>query len=93
MTLGALEPAGRWRPHLVDAVLAVVLAVAIGLASSAKIESNALDPDVWAYLFAVALGALMLVRRRWPALVLVATVALLFAITRSVIRRSAWGYP
>ncbi len=79
MTLGALEPAGRWRPHLVDAVLAVVLAVAIGLASSAKIESNALDPDVWAYLFAVALGALMLVRRRWPALVLVATVALLFA--------------
>ena len=65
------------RPTATDIVLAVLVAVAIALASAAKVEPEALDPDIWSYLFAVALGALMLVRRRWPAGVLVATLLLL----------------
>ena len=65
------------RPTTTDVILAVLVAVAIALASAAKVEPEALDPDVWSYLFAVALGALMLVRRRWPAGVLVATLLLL----------------
>ena len=62
-----------------DVVLAILVMVAVSLAISAKVEPEALEPDVWAYLFAVALGALMLVRRRWPAGVLIATMVLLFA--------------
>lgn len=66
------------RPVLIDAVLAVLVAGAISLAISAKVEPEALDPDVWAYLLANALGALMLVRRRWPAGVLIVTTLALF---------------
>ena len=65
------------RPTVTDVILAVLVTIAIALASAAKVEPEALDPDVWSYLFAVALGALMLVRRRWPAGVLVTTVILL----------------
>ena len=49
---------------LIDVTLAVLVAVAVALAISAKVEPEALEPDVWAYLFADALGALMLFRRR-----------------------------
>ena len=64
---------------LTDIALGVVVAIAIALAMTAKVESEARDPDAVAYLFAIGLGALMLVRRRWPTGVLVATVAALFA--------------
>jgi len=67
------------RPVLTDIALGVVVAIAIALAMTAKVESEARDPDAVAYLFAIGLGALMLVRRRWPTGVLVATVAALFA--------------
>ena len=60
---------------LTDIALAVLVAVAIALAMTAKVEPEARDPDAVAYLFAIGLGALMLVRRRWPTGVLVATVA------------------
>ncbi len=63
---------------LVDAAFAVVVTAAIAVAVTAKVEPDARDPDVVAYAFAVLLGALMLVRRRWPAGVLIATVVLLF---------------
>jgi len=65
-------------PVLIDCALAVVVAAAVALAITAKVESEARDPDVFAYLFAVGLGALMLVRRRWPTGVLVVTVVALF---------------
>jgi signal transduction histidine kinase len=66
------------RPVLIDIVLAILVAGAISLAISAKVEPEALDPDVWAYLLANGLGALMLVRRRWPAGVLIVTTLALF---------------
>ena len=69
----------RVPPVLIDAALAMLVTSAVALAISAKVEPEALEPDAWAYLFAVGLGALMLVRRRWPAGVLIATVVLLFA--------------
>ncbi|MGS0684650.1 sensor histidine kinase [Nakamurella sp. GG22] len=68
----------RIEPMLVDAAFAVVVTTAIAVAVTAQVEPDARDPDVVAYGFAVVLGALMLVRRRWPAGVLVATVVLLF---------------
>lgn len=68
---------GGLRPNRTDVALAVVVALAIALASAAKVEPEAMDPDVWSYLFAVALGALMLVRRRWPIGIVVATMVLL----------------
>ena len=69
----------RVPPVLIDVALAVLVTSAVALAISAKVEPEALEPDAWAYLFAVGLGASMLVRRRWPAGVLIATVVLLFA--------------
>ena len=68
-----------------------MVAVAIALAMSAKVEPEALEPDVWAYLFAVGLGALMLVRRRWPAGVLVVTMVLLFAYYTDRLSRGRGG--
>ena len=76
---GVTPVSPRVPPVLIDVALAILVTVAVALAISAKVEPEALEPDVWAYLFAVALGALMLVRRRWPAGVLIATVVLLFA--------------
>jgi CDP-diglyceride synthetase len=75
----APEVGRRVPPVLIDVVLAILVTVAVALAISAKVEPEALEPDVWAYLFADGLGALMLVRRRWPAGVLIATMVLLFA--------------
>ncbi len=71
---------------LVDAALAVAVTTAISVAIAAKVEPDARDPDLVAYGFAVAVGALMLIRRRWPAGVLAATVLLWFVYY-------ALGYP
>lgn len=78
---GAAQSARAWlsRPVLTDIALGVVVAIAIALAMTAKVEPEARDPDSFAYLFAIGLGALMLVRRRWPTGVLVVTVVALFA--------------
>ena len=75
----AAEIDGRVSPVVADVLLAVVVTAAVAVATAAKVEPEALEPDIWAYLFAVGLGALMLVRRRWPAGVLIATMVLLFA--------------
>jgi signal transduction histidine kinase len=66
-------------PVLIDAALALVVTVAIGFAIAAKVEPEAAEPDALAYSFALALGGLMFLRRRWPAGVLIGTMALLFA--------------
>jgi len=66
-------------PVVIDIALAIVVTAGIAVATAARVEPEALEPDVWAYLFAVGIGALMLVRRRWPAGVLIATTGLLFA--------------
>ncbi len=66
-------------PAVFDVVLAILVMVAVSLAISAKVEPEALEPNAVAYSFAVVLGALMLVRRRWPAGVLITTMLVLAA--------------
>lgn len=58
----------------VDVLVALVATVAIAVAIASAPELDSRDPDGGAYLFAVALGALLLVRRDRPRTVLVATI-------------------
>lgn len=60
------------RDTRVDAALAVAVALVIAVAITANVGDGR-APDLVAYLFAAGLGLLMLVRRRYPALALVAT--------------------
>lgn len=61
-----------------DCVLGAVVAVVVAVAIGADLGGHR-APDAPAYLFALCLGALMLVRRPFPVLVLVATGAGLIA--------------
>ncbi|MFD1152036.1 ATP-binding protein [Saccharothrix hoggarensis] len=60
----------------VDAGLAALVAVVVGTAITANVGDTA-APHPAAYAFALVLGALMVVRRRWPVGTLVATTAVL----------------
>jgi signal transduction histidine kinase len=60
-----------------DIGLAAVVAVAISITIAASEESGSKDPDTFAYALAVAIAAPLLVRRRWPLAVFLASVALL----------------
>lgn len=62
------------RPMLFDAALGAAVTAVVAVAITADL-SGARGPDVVAYLFALCLGALMLVRRQFPILALVATCA------------------
>jgi signal transduction histidine kinase len=70
-----------WRkppvPVLVDATLAVAVAGAVVIAIQVSDEPVGRPLDVLAYLLGVVMGALLLVRRRWPLGVLFATSATL----------------
>lgn len=70
--------AGERRALLADCVIGAVVAVVVAVAISADLGGHR-PPDALAYLFAVCLGALMLVRRPFPVLTLVATGAGLLA--------------
>jgi class 3 adenylate cyclase len=63
---------------LVDAGLAVALTVAVAVAITSGPEQGK-EPDALAYALAPAIGALSLLRRRWPLAVLLASAAALFA--------------
>lgn len=63
---------------LLDLLLGLAVTLVLALVISAD-QGGRLNPDARAYLFAVGFGALMLVRRRFPVAVLVATMFLLFA--------------
>lgn len=63
---------GEHRPLLADCVIGIVVAVVVAIAISADLGGDR-RPDALAYLFAVCLGALMLARRPFPVLTLVAT--------------------
>ena len=63
----------------VDAGLAAVVAAAIAITISASEEAGAQEPDALAYLLAVGIAALLLVRRRWPLAVFLFSVAMLVA--------------
>jgi signal transduction histidine kinase len=69
--------AGGSTGALVDVGLAVVVALVVAAAVVADVAPGAREPDALAYLFAVGLGAPMLVRRRWPVATALVTVAML----------------
>ncbi len=68
---------GSVRPRPIDVGLAVVVAVATMVAISVASFPGTRSPDNLAYAHGVAIGALVLVRRRWPVGVLVASFLLL----------------
>ncbi|HLS13695.1 MAG TPA: histidine kinase [Beutenbergiaceae bacterium] len=70
---------------LLDTVLAIAVFATLAAMISANLGSDR-GPQVVAYLWALLLGALMLIRRRWPLLVLAITVVTLFGYY-------AAGYP
>jgi serine phosphatase RsbU (regulator of sigma subunit) len=68
---------GRFRPHAIDVGLAVAVALADTIAISVAREAGSRPPDTFAYALGVTIGILVLVRRRWPVGVLVASVVTL----------------
>ena len=71
-------------PWVADAILAVAVTLILSLVITADVDES--RPDGFAYLWAAGLGALMLVRRRYPAAVVALTVGGLFGYY-------AAGYP
>jgi signal transduction histidine kinase len=63
----------RIPPLALDAALAAAVAVAISFAIGAEQEPDSKHPDALAYLLGVAIAAPLLVRRRWPFGVLLAS--------------------
>ncbi|MGJ3509641.1 sensor histidine kinase [Enemella sp. A6] len=80
----APEPASRPAPWVLDGLLGIGVTLVVSLFIAADIDSA--DPDGWAYLWAVGLGALMLARRRYPLIVVLLTAG-------GVIAYYASGYP
>lgn len=62
---------------LVDVAIAVSAALAICVTISASQEPGSTAPDLVAYLLGVAIAAPLLLHRRWPRAVLIASAALL----------------
>src|SRR5919108_4089788 len=78
-----MDPGTWWRAlrrvpaPVVDAALAVALTVAVAVAISVAPRQGR-PPDAGAYALAPVIGALALLRRRWPLAVLLASVASVF---------------
>jgi hypothetical protein len=68
----------RVPPVVVDALFGTAVALGIALVIAAA-QGGARPPDLGAYVFAAGFGALMLLRRRTPRVVLVLTTLGLFA--------------
>jgi signal transduction histidine kinase len=62
---------------VVDAAVVAIVAVANAIAIGAEPETGARKPDALAYLLGMAIAAPLLVRRRWPLGVLLASAAAL----------------
>ncbi|GAB2567867.1 histidine kinase [Leucobacter ruminantium] len=75
-----MRPA-RW---ILDVLLGIGVTLVVSLFIAADIQGS--DPDAWAYLWAVGLGGVMLVRRRYPVIVLLLSAG-------AVISYYAAGYP
>ncbi|MCE7006330.1 sensor histidine kinase [Kibdelosporangium philippinense] len=65
------------RPVLVDAALAIAVAGAVAIAIQVAGEPIERQPDFLAYAIGCLMGAVLLLRRRWPLAVLFTTVAIL----------------
>lgn len=72
------KPGDHVPAWLLDLLLGIVVTIVIAVVISADQGGN-LKPDIIAYIFAAGFGALMLLRRRFPVAVLVASMLLLFA--------------
>lgn len=66
------------RRRLIDAGVAVAVAAALCLRVAGPFEENARPPDWRAYSLMILIGATMLVRRRYPMAILLASVLILF---------------
>ncbi len=62
---------------VVDALLAVAVAAVTAAAVQVAVEPHSTPPNAFAYVLAVAFGALLLLRRRWPLGVFAASNVLL----------------
>jgi heme exporter protein D len=71
------ERLGHVRPHAIDVGLAILVAVADTIAVSVTREAGSRPPYTFAYALGITIGVLVLVRRRWPVGVLVASVVTL----------------
>lgn len=72
------KPADQVPHWVLDLLLGIAVALVIAVVITAD-QGGRQDPDAIAYLFAGVLGALMLVRRRFPVAVVVATTFMIFA--------------
>jgi class 3 adenylate cyclase len=70
---------GRAPAWASDALLAIAVAAATTIAIRVSPDFQGREPDLLAYTMAWAIGALLIVRRRWPLAVLVASFAILQA--------------
>ena len=64
---------------VVDALLAVAVAAVTAAAVQVAVEPHSTPPNAFAYVLAATFGALLLLRRRWPLGVFVASNLVLFA--------------
>ncbi|HWS50691.1 MAG TPA: sensor histidine kinase [Microbacterium sp.] len=80
----AADEASQPAPWVFDVLLGMGVTLVVSLFIAADIEGA--DPDAWSYLWAVGLGGLMLVRRRYPVLVVVLSAG-------AVLSYYAAGYP
>ena len=64
-------------PWVFDVLLGIGVALTVSLVIAADISRD--QPDAWAYLWAVGLGALLLVRRRYPVVVVALSVVAVIA--------------
>lgn len=71
-------------PWVVDLLLGIGVTLTVSVFIAADIQDS--EPDGWAYLWAVGLGGLMLVRRRYPVIVVVLSAG-------AVLSYYAAGYP
>jgi hypothetical protein len=80
MSMAWLRPrAARVPAWVVDAGWAVAVAAAVTIAIRGAQEADARPPDLLAYALGWAIGAVLLVRRRWPLGVLAMSFVLLQA--------------
>jgi signal transduction histidine kinase len=63
----------------IDAGIAAAVALGITIAIAARLEPEAKDADALAYLLGIAIAVPLLVRRRWPLAVFLASTLLLIA--------------
>lgn len=80
----AAEARSRTAPWALDVLLGIGVTLVVSLSIAADIQGA--RPDGWAYLWAVGLGALMLVRRRYPMIVVILSAG-------AVVAYYASGYP